>query len=860
MFPSGSDDKPAVDFELTQDLVERMPLILFILDPKGKILYVNEAARNLVGFKPEGLMDQNWWGALFNPEQRGQVELLRDLVKEKDVTGYELTLPAKEGRAITLEICTENRYDQPGNLMYTAVFGIDVTGRKWIEEKLKRKERELDQVQQIAHLGSWIWDIPSDVVTWSDEMYRIYGLTPQEGGLSYEDFLARVHPDDKEKVHNIVQAAYQDFKPFEFEHRIIRPDGQVWTLSARGEVILGEEGKPVRMVGTGQDITERRTSEETLRSRDDMLRSVVAGAPAILFMVDDEGVIQLSVGKSLAALQGLSASVGQSIYEACADIPHFIERFEQSLSGKSFNTITEEEDKIFETRYEPFLAGDGRISGVIGVVTDITDRVRAERALRENEERFRLLLESVKEYAIFTLDPQGYVTSWNAGAESIQGYSAEEIIGQHYSAFFRREDIEEGKPQSNLDIAQRNGRCEDEGWRVRKDGSKFWANAVIAALRDEKGELRGFSKVVRDMTQRKQAEEKIRQSEARFRTIFYGAAVGIELVDLEGHLLEFNPAIGKIFGYSHKELRESLASDIHHPANVVVNSSVFEEFRAGKRIFYYAEKPFMDKDGHLIWGRLTVNLVNDADGEPQFLIGMIEDISEQKQMESELVELKRRLMEGMESERLHLAQELHDGPIQDLYGLTYDLSALRQTIPEGADCDLTEKMSASAQKVINTLRAISGELRPPVLAPFGLQRAIQSHIEEFQKSKSDLKVNLELMPDDDLLPERVRLALYRIYQTSFTNVVRHAEASQATVRLKLSGERVTLEIEDDGKGFAVPNRWITLARGGHLGIIGAAERAEALRGSLEVHSSPGRGTRIRATIPLKDEEDNEPFN
>ncbi|HZD57964.1 MAG TPA: PAS domain S-box protein, partial [Anaerolineales bacterium] len=166
MFASGSGDKPAVDFELTQDLVERMPLILFILDPKGKILYVNEAARNLVGFKPEDLMNQNWWGALFNPEQQGQVELLKDLVKEKDVIGYELTLTAKEGRAITLEICTENRYAEPGNLMYTAVFGIDVTRRKWIEEKLKRKERELDQVQQIAHLGSWIWDIPSDVVTW----------------------------------------------------------------------------------------------------------------------------------------------------------------------------------------------------------------------------------------------------------------------------------------------------------------------------------------------------------------------------------------------------------------------------------------------------------------------------------------------------------------------------------------------------------------------------------------------------------------------------------------------------------------------------------------------------------------------
>lgn len=726
-----------------QDLMERVPAVVFNLDTEGKILYINRAIGNLTGFQPEDLINQNWWDVFFTPEQQGQVDLLRELAKTKNISGCELALTARDGRVVTLEISTENNYDEEGKLTSTMGFGIDVTLRKRIEDKLKRRERELDKVQQIAHLGSWIWDIPSNVITWSDEMYRIYGLTPQEGGLSYEDFIARVHPDDREMVQNIVRAASRDLKPFAFEHRIIRPDGQIWTLSTRGEVILGEEGKPLRMIGSGQDITGRKTAEEELRSK---------------------------------------------------------------------------------------------------------------------EEGFRLLVESVKEYAIFTLDPRGYVTSWNIGAETIKGFSAEEIIGQHYSRFFPQEDIDRGKPQANLDIAVREGRCEDEGWRVRKDGSRFWANIVLTALRAENGELRGFSKVVRDMTQRKEAEERIRQSEARFRTIFYGAAVGIELVDLEGHLLEFNPAIGKIFGYSHKELRQSIASDTHHPANVVVNSSVFEEFKTGKRIFYYAEKPFVHKDGHPIWGRLTVNLVNDANGEPQFLIGMIEDVSEQKQMESELVELKRRLMEGRESERLHLAQELHDGPIQDLYGLTYDFSALEQAIPEDTDPELIEKMSGLARKVINTLRSISGELRPPALAPFGLQKAIQSHIEEFQKSNSDLRVNLELMPDGNSLPEQVRLAFYRIYQTSFTNIVRHAEADQATIRLTLDEENVILEVEDDGKGFVVPSRWITLARGGHLGIVGAAERAEALGGKFEVYSAPGKGTRIRVTIPRNDEESTGLFN
>ena len=134
-------------------------------------------------------------------------------------------------------------------------------------------------------------------------------------------------------------------------------------------------------------------------------------------------------------------------------------------------------------------------------------RHRAEGALRAGEERFRLLVTGVKDYAILMLDPEGRVASWNAGAERIKGYHAEEILGKHLSVFYPAEEVERGKPHFELRVAAREGRIEDEGWRVRKDGSQFWANVVITALRDEKGRLRGFAKVTRDMTERRRAEE-----------------------------------------------------------------------------------------------------------------------------------------------------------------------------------------------------------------------------------------------------------------------------------------------------------------------------------------------------------------
>ncbi len=143
----------------------------------------------------------------------------------------------------------------------------------------------------------------------------------------------------------------------------------------------------------------------------------------------------------------------------------------------------------------------------LAVVRDITARKQAQEALQLSEERLRAMVESVKDYAIFTLDPQGYVTSWNPGAERIKGYRAGEIIGQHFSKFYLQEDLDRGKPDYELKVAAATGRFEDEGWRLRKDGSRFWANVIISPLRDSAGNLRGFSKVTRDFTERKQAEE-----------------------------------------------------------------------------------------------------------------------------------------------------------------------------------------------------------------------------------------------------------------------------------------------------------------------------------------------------------------
>jgi PAS domain S-box-containing protein len=215
------------------------------------------------------------------------------------------------------------------------------------------------------------------------------------------------------------------------------------------------------------------------------------------------------------------------------------------------------EERHWRPSNMPVFSSNGEIAYIIHRVEDVTERKRAEETIRQSEEHFRLLVAGVKDYAILMLDPDGYVVSWNAGAERIKGYQAGEIIGQHFSRFYSPGDIHSGKPELELKVAASEGRFEEEGWRVRKDGTRFWANVILTAIRGETGALRGFAKVTRDITERKRAEEEFRKSEEKYRTLFDSVDEGVCTIEvlfdrnekpIDYRFLEVNPSFEKQTG------------------------------------------------------------------------------------------------------------------------------------------------------------------------------------------------------------------------------------------------------------------------------------------------------------------------
>lgn len=305
--------------------------------------------------------------------------------------------------------------------------------------------------------------------------------------------------------------------------------------------------------------------KEALQQMEAKYYSIFENAISGIFQTTPEGRY-LSANPALARIYGYDST--DEMMLGLTDISHQL--YVEPQRRSEFTSVLQEHDIVSDFESQIYrrdgtiiwISENGRAvrnqNGELlyyeGFVEDITQRKQAESGLRESEERLRLVIESVKDYAIFMLDVDGYVASWNSGAEGIFGYKSYEIIGQHSECFYTKEGLELSKPTEKLAIAITEGRYQDEGLRIRKDGSRFWTKVIVTPLRDESGKLRGFSQVMQDITRQKQAGEErmqliasLQESEKKFRTLYESTTDAVMLLDEIG-FLDCNPATLKLFG------------------------------------------------------------------------------------------------------------------------------------------------------------------------------------------------------------------------------------------------------------------------------------------------------------------------
>lgn len=257
-----------------------------------------------------------------------------------------------------------------------------------------------------------------------------------------------------------------------------------------------------------------------------------------------------------------------------------------------------------------------------------------ETDLRQSEEEFAKLVAGVRDYAVFIMDRQGHILTWNAGAEQIKGYHPEQIIGQHFSRFYPNEAVSTGWPDHELAVAASTGRFEDEGWRVRQDGGRFWASVVITALRDNSGEVRGFLKITRDLTDRKQAEEKLRLSEERFRLMVEGVMDhAIFMLDPQGRIVTWNTGAERLKGYKAGEIIGQHFSRFY-PPEVVARGWPEEELRRAIADGRIEDEGWrIRKDGSRFWANVVITALRNESGVLQGFAKVTRDLTERRQAE-----------------------------------------------------------------------------------------------------------------------------------------------------------------------------------------------------------------------------------
>ena len=476
-----------------------------------------------------------------------------------------------------------------------------------------------------------------------------------------------------------------------------------------------------------------------------------------------------------------------------------------------------------------------------------------------SEESARLLLESIHDYAIFLLDPAGHVRSWNPGAERLKGYRAEEILGQHFSAFYPAEDVVGGQCDHRLCQASLHGRFEEEGWRVRKSGELFWANAILTAIRDPSGTLVGYAKVTRDLTARREAEERLRQSEERFRLMVDSVKdYAIFMLDTGGHVVTWNNGAARLKGYTAREIIGEHFSRFYPPEELARGKPALELKVATAEGRFEDEGWRLRQDGSRFWANVVLTAMHDGSGALVGFTKVTRDLTERREAEEERI----RLAQSQEALRLRdefLAIASHELKTP-LTALQLQLQGARRG-GTGLERALrsARRLSDLVEGLFDVARLSSGQLTLN-LERFELGAAVRDVADRLDEAArlAGCQVRLQAEPSLEGLWDRLRIE--QVLVNLLSNAFKYAAGAHVTVELSREPTGVCVVITDTGPGIPPQalsrlfGRFERAAPMRHYGGLGlglyvARQIVEAHGGRISVSNPAEGGARFTLHLP-----------
>ncbi|WP_231570071.1 PAS domain-containing sensor histidine kinase [Sporocytophaga myxococcoides] len=615
--------------------------------------------------------------------------------------------------------------------------------------------------------------------------------------------------------------------------------------------------------------------------RDEIIHGILTNVPVIITRINQEGEITYSAGKGLESLGRKENDLKNfSIYHDFI-FPENIENSKLALSGKSVSYIGRSRSLSGEIReFQNYFIPVN--NGIIGFSIDVTERIEAE-------ERFRSFIDAVKDYAIFKLSPEGYINSWNEGAEALKGYKKSEIIGKHFSIFYDNELKEKHFPEYELEQATLHGRFEAEGFRLKKDGSRFWANGIITALFDKNNNLVGFTKITRNLTERKLAEERLRRSEERFRSLIEGVKdYAIFLLEPNGTIASWNEGAKRIKGYNEDEIIGKHFSVFYTEEKKKQKYPEYELVQAGIHGKFEDEGLRVRKDGSTFYANVLITALHDTSGKLIGFSKITRDLTERKFLEESLqsmnTDLENKVKERTD-ELLKTIKELkrinndldnfiytasHDlkAPISNIEGLISNLfEELGEQSLLNVDLrDIKEMIDISVEKFQITIKDLTeiAKIQKESLETVelvGLSELIDdvkiTISDQISRNNAEIIYHLEDCNEIKFVRKNLKSIIYNL----ISNGIKYRSPERnPIVKIMCSSDEYynTIICQDNGLGIKAENidkifnmfkRFHDHVEGSGVGLYIVKRIIENAGGRIDVESVEGEGSIFKVILP-----------
>ena len=832
------------------DLFKNARDALYITDRDGRIVDANQSCLNLLGYTREELKNLKVQETYAHHNDRRTFQ--QTLEHKGSVNDYAVRLLRKDGRELDCLITATVRRTNDGSVLGYHGIIRDITEYTSMKKKIQENERRYQELADLLPLAVFEADESGNFFFINRQGFKLSGYTPQDldNGLNALQFFI---PEDRDGVRQDMRRILSGEKLGGREYRGLKKDGSTYpVIMYTDPIIIDHKARGVR--GVVLDVSERKQVEKKLRIN----KSTIASSINAIAIADLEGNLTY-VNPSFLTLWGYEREeeiTGSPAFK-------FWQKPEEALEvlgalrekgGWVGELIAQRKDgSEFYVQLAANMVTDetGNPLCMMGSFVDITKRKKAQKELLENKERFRVLVEATSDW-IWEVDQNGVYTYVSPKVKDLLGYEPEEIIGKKPCDLMPPEEAERIGALFQDIVVSHKALERLENVNLHKNGRRVVLETSGIPIFDEQENFVGYRGIDRDITDRKQAEQDLRESRILYYSLFDNTPVGIGLTTIDGHILIANQVMHQMTGYSEAGMGNLNMNDIY--TNIKDRTLLLKQVLEGEPVRDFTVS-MKRKDGSSIDVSLTINRIT-IDGKDTFLT-MIRDITTQIKAKRKLQDYQNRLRSlanelslTEERERRRIATSLHDHIGHSLAMCKIKVGLLRESLPPKHRNGYVAEIKEIIEHVIQHTRSLTFELSPPVLYEMGLTAALEWLAEDISKQHG-IQITVHHTKQFKKLNGNLEILIFQAARELLANIVKHAQAHNVEISIQRYNTTVEMDVKDDGVGFDTARLLSNITDNGGFGLFNIRERFDHLGGYCDIQSQPGSGTRVTISAPLK---------